>query len=140
MSTVPSNPTWEDLVRAEPRLARLQEDVAAADRLTASSSFCAVCAWHGSGGRPGLKTRMYRLAGFGSSNPDLRTRRAYEVALETLYASLPPAEGALAAKRCATPGKQVARAAPFWKQCGLVDLKVRDAGLRSSSRTRRRRL
>jgi hypothetical protein len=93
MSTVPSNPTWEDLVRAEPRLARLQEDVAAADRLTASSIFCAVCAWHGSGGRPGLKTRMYRLVGFGSSNPDLRTRRAYEVALETLYASLPPCRG-----------------------------------------------
>src|SRR5262245_12732284 len=83
---------WKALVKTEPRLGKLLDDIEAADsHLT--RSFCAVTAWHGSGGRPGLKMRMYRLAGFGSANPELRTREAYELATQTLYGALPPCRG-----------------------------------------------
>jgi hypothetical protein len=83
---------WEDMVKIEPALARLLKDVEAADR-HGIRAFCGVTAWHGSGGRLGLKMRMYQLAGFGSSNAGLRTREAYEVALEKLYNALPPCRG-----------------------------------------------
>jgi hypothetical protein len=94
---------WDDMVKVEPALARLLKDVVVADHHH-TRVFCGVTAWHGSGGRPGLKMRMYQLAGFGSSNADLRTREAYEVALEKLYNALPPCRGCACAEeelRCA---------------------------------------
>jgi hypothetical protein len=83
---------WEELVRIEPRLATLLKEVEAADA-GEKRSFCGVTAWHGSGGRPGFKMRAFRLVGFGCSNPELRTRDAYETVLEKLYAAFPPCRG-----------------------------------------------
>jgi hypothetical protein len=83
---------WEELVRMEPRLATLLKEVKTADS-RATRSFCGVTAWHGSGGRPGFKMRAFRLAGFGCFNPELRTREAYETAMEKLYSSFPPCRG-----------------------------------------------
>jgi hypothetical protein len=86
------NVTWNDLVRTDPRLAGLLIEVR---QLGATAPrFCGVSAWYGYGSRDGgVKARLYRLAGFGSNKPELRTREAYEVALETLYAALPPCRG-----------------------------------------------
>jgi hypothetical protein len=83
---------WEDMVKVEPALTRLLKEVVAADHHD-TRVFCGVTAWHGSGGRPGFKMRMYHTVGFGSSNVQLRTREAYEVALEKLYNALPPCRG-----------------------------------------------
>jgi hypothetical protein len=85
-------PTWEDLLQAEPKLGILLDIVRDADRGT-TASFCGVTAWHGIGGRQGFKMRLYWLAGFRAHNPALRTSRAYEVATEFLLASLPPCRG-----------------------------------------------
>lgn len=82
---------WRELVRIEPGLDRLLADVRKSD--TGQGRFCAVSAWHGYGGRPGFKGRMYQLAGFGSSRPELRTMAAYDTALKKLYGSLPPCRG-----------------------------------------------
>jgi hypothetical protein len=86
------NMDWEALVRIEPRLATLLREVEAADT-GEKRSFCGVTAWHGSGGRPGFKIRAFRLVGFGCSNPELRSRDAYETALEKLCAAFPPCRG-----------------------------------------------
>jgi len=83
---------WEALVQIEPRLATLLREVETADT-GEKRSFCGVTAWHGSGGRPGFKMRAFRLVGFGCSNPELRTRDAYETVLEKLYAAFPPCRG-----------------------------------------------
>jgi hypothetical protein len=85
------DPTWEDLAKAEPRLERLLAEVRKAD--DGASRFCGVTAWHGCGGKPGLKMKAYRLTGFGAHEPSLRTMRAYEVATETLYGALPSCRG-----------------------------------------------
>jgi hypothetical protein len=94
---------WDDMVKVEPALTRLLREVMVADHHD-PRVFCGVTAWHGSGGRPGFKMRMYQLAGFGSGNAALRTREAYEVATEKLYNALPPCRGCACAEeelRCA---------------------------------------
>jgi hypothetical protein len=93
---MPNTPqsVWEHLVKIEPRLAALKEDVEDADN-PERSHFCGVTAWHGIGGRPGFKMRLYYLAGFRADKPELRTQQAWEQATEILWNSLPPCRGCL---------------------------------------------
>ncbi len=83
-------PTWNDLVRAEPRLAVLRSEI---ERITAGDGqrFCANEHWYGHHGQPGIKRTLVRLVGFRAENPDpvLHTMAAYDTAYETLYSQLP---------------------------------------------------
>ncbi len=83
-------PTWDDLVRAEPRLAVLRSEV---ERITARDDqrFCANEHWYGYNGQAGIKRELVRLVGFRAENPDpvLHSMAAYDVAYQTLYALLP---------------------------------------------------
>ncbi len=87
---IPTNPTWDDLVRAEPRLAVLRSDV---EQITAGDGqrFCANAVWYGYHGEPGIKPKLVRLVGFRaeSTDPAIRSSEAYDVAYQTLYALLP---------------------------------------------------
>ncbi len=87
---IPTVPAWDDLVRAEPRLAILRNAV---EQVTAAEGqpFCANAVWYGYHGNPGIKPELVRLVGFRAENPDpvLHPMTAYDVAYQTLYALLP---------------------------------------------------
>ncbi len=86
----PTVPTWDDLVRAEPRLAVLRSEV---ERVTAEDGqrFCANAVWYGYNGEPGIKPKLVRLVGFLAENPDpvLHTMMSYDLAYRELYELLP---------------------------------------------------
>ncbi len=87
---IPTVPTWDDLVRLEPRLAALRAEV---ERVTAwnGQRFCANEHWYGYNGESGIKPKLVRLVGVRAENPDpdLHSMAAYDVAYQTLYALLP---------------------------------------------------
>ncbi len=97
MATVP---TWDDLVRLEPRLAGLRAEI---ERITARDGqrFCANEHWYGYNGEPGIKRKLVRLVGFRAQSPDpvIRSMAAYDVAYQTLYALLPDCWGCDCAPR-----------------------------------------
>ncbi len=87
---IPTGPTWDDLVRAEPRLAVLRSEV---ERVTAEDGqrFCANEHWYRHAGGPNFRGQMIQLVGWCAENPDpvLHSMAAYDTAYETLYALLP---------------------------------------------------
>jgi hypothetical protein len=91
MDDLLEDPTWEDMVAAEPGLARLLIEILDAD--AGDKNFCGVTAWYGRGGKEGFKMRLYWLAGFRAHNHQLRSHRAYEVAVERLFDALPRCRG-----------------------------------------------
>jgi hypothetical protein len=91
-----SRPTWTDLTLAEPRLAALLAEI---KRVRATGPrFCANSRWYGyADPAHGFKARMCCLVGWERREGPalLRTRQAYDVAYETLYAGLPDCRGCL---------------------------------------------
>lgn len=85
--TALTNPTWEELVALEPRLAELYTEARAVRR---TRRFCANAVWVRQ-----FKPRLLRLAGWYAEKPELRTTGAYDVAYRTLYAALPDCRGCL---------------------------------------------
>ncbi len=87
---IPTVLTWDDLVRAEPRLAVLRAEV---EQITAGDGqrFCANEHWYGYNGQPGIKRELVRLVGFRAENPDpvLHSIAAYDATYQELYALLP---------------------------------------------------
>ncbi len=87
---IPTVPTWDDLVRAEPRLAVLRAEV---ERITAGDGqrFCANECWYGFNGQPGIKPKLVRLVGFLAENLDLvlHSMMSYDLAYRELYELLP---------------------------------------------------
>jgi len=83
-------PTWGELVRREPGLAALLEEVLAEPG--DGASYCANIAWFGRPGGLGFKARMAQLVGWSarSADPLLRSSEAYAVAYRALYDPLPP--------------------------------------------------
>jgi hypothetical protein len=79
-------PTWKELVREEPALKFLMNEV---KRHKPSPGFCANAVWYGYQGHVSIKDRMCRLAGFQAWNPKLRTMEAYDAATDALYNALP---------------------------------------------------
>jgi hypothetical protein len=77
-----SDPTWAEMVVAEPALERLLADIRAVQDDPAKASFCAETHW------PKFKSAL-RLVGFSARNPELRSMEAYETAVSALYAALP---------------------------------------------------
>jgi hypothetical protein len=78
---------WTDLVAIEPGLAVLLEDIAGtAD--PGGKAFCAETLWHNE-----FKPRLMWLAGFRARNYRLRSRMAYDVALDRLHSALPECRG-----------------------------------------------
>jgi len=76
---------WEVLLRREPKLARLQSELAAV-RDEGGSSFCANRLWY-----VRYEQQVRRLVGEGaeSDDPLLRTSEAYELSRHVLYRLLP---------------------------------------------------
>ncbi len=86
--------TWETLVRLEPELRRLEQDILAVRRRSRRRrTFCANSVWYRI-----FKPRLVNLVGWGARNPYLRSSRAYDVAYEHLYALLPDCRGCLCAE------------------------------------------
>jgi|SRR6516164_7432782 hypothetical protein len=81
------NELWDDLVAAEPGLDRLYTTIVGTTD-PGGRAFCAETLWHTE-----FKPRLLFLAGFRAQNPRLRNRMSYEVALDRLYAALPPCRG-----------------------------------------------
>lgn len=84
-STDPNLPTWEALVRREPRLATLRAEVEAVED---HPGCCANAHWYGTGG---FRERVSDLVGWTAEREDgvLDTEVAYDVAYDTLYDLLP---------------------------------------------------
>ncbi len=66
---IPTNPTWDELVRREPQLAVLRSSV---EQVTAEDGhpFCANAVWYGYHGEPGIKPKLVRLVGFRAESTD----------------------------------------------------------------------
>lgn len=88
-----SAPTWQELVRREPRLLDLLRE---AQAYRPRPGFCANAIWYGYGRRVGLRERLTRLVGWGrpDRDPVLSTSAAYDVAYETVYQALPDCQHA----------------------------------------------
>jgi hypothetical protein len=91
-----TKPTWRMLVKIEPELARLYDDVRAV-RDPGGIWFCANNRWYGDASGGGFKSRLVRLVGFDaqSRDPRMRTMEAYDVAYDKIYAALPPCRDCL---------------------------------------------
>jgi hypothetical protein len=76
--------TWQQIVRAEPRLIVLLQEAKSVD--DTDPHFCANEVWYAQGG---LRDRLTELVGWGAQNPVLRTSEAYDVAYNKVYGALP---------------------------------------------------
>lgn len=89
-----SRETWSDLTRLEPDLGVLRAEVRLLDS-DRRRPFCAIAAWYGYNGQPGVKARVSQLVGWNNpqqSDP-LRTSEAYDLVYFTLLSELPPCRG-----------------------------------------------
>src|SRR5919202_6993179 len=89
----PRRLTWGELVEREPALGLLERELRALRRQGRPADFCANEVWYGYRrwrGR-GFRERVVGLVGWcaESTDPDLRTSAAYEVAYRRLYELLP---------------------------------------------------
>jgi hypothetical protein len=83
--------TWHNLIKIEPRLKQLYSEVQAIKDDHTTRAFCANDVWYGYNGNPGFKEPMSRLVGFNaaSTDPRIRTMKAYNTAYDKLYQALP---------------------------------------------------
>ena len=81
-------PTWAQLARLEPGLARLRREARATDGR--ARHFCANRVWYDR-----FKPRLSRLVGWGRDDGPavLRTQAAYALAYDTVYQELPGCRG-----------------------------------------------
>lgn len=84
---------WEDLVRIEPRLGEMLKEIQSIKDDGTAPSFCANAQWYRSPGEgeDSFKDRLVAMAGWHaqSSDPEIRSDLAYNVAYEKLYEALP---------------------------------------------------
>jgi hypothetical protein len=83
-------PTWQQLVRLEPRLLELAKRALEAD--AGRDTFCANAVWYGYDEHKGIRPALCELVGWGAAiyaPPLLKTEAAYDVAYETIYQALP---------------------------------------------------
>lgn len=88
-STHTDSLTWDDLVREEPRLARLEADIRQIPK-PKDKTLCANAIWFGyPGHEPGYKNRLVRLVGWYATNGKLTSDEAYDTAYRYLYELVP---------------------------------------------------
>jgi putative DNA primase/helicase len=81
----PTDLTWEEMVKTEPRLGKLLKQVQSVD----TSEICFTQHWFDL--PKGLKQTMKKLVGFEAKGDDrLRTRAAYDIAYKVLFHDAPP--------------------------------------------------
>lgn len=83
-------PTWNDLVTKQPALAEIEREIRSIDA-TNDPAFCANFRWYGYRKNPSFKQDMMELVGKWAitSDPDLKSSEAYDVAYQHLYNLLP---------------------------------------------------
>lgn len=92
--TVATRMAWPELVKAEPRLAELERDLAAM-KDDGGPTYCANARWFGYGDGFSYRRALCSLVGWTAENPALRTRAAYDLAYKYLYDLLPGCRGCM---------------------------------------------
>lgn len=89
LDRVPGNPSiWRVSCSLEPRLQELWEEAEQYQELDEDGPFCANRIWYGQ-----MRRQMIRLVGHGASHPYLKSSKAYQVAYDKIYNTLPNCRG-----------------------------------------------
>ncbi|MFA5880586.1 MAG: hypothetical protein WC834_00195 [Eubacteriales bacterium] len=87
LPVITTDPTWEEMVKIEPKLAELLKEAEGCKRIAMrDTEFCAARVWHG---RDGMKSKMSELVGFFAGDGRLTSAKCYELAYQKIYKSLP---------------------------------------------------
>lgn len=84
------NKLWREIIKTEPRLARILARAKDVKDDGSAKSFCANRIWYEE-----FKPELIWLVGFESSHAALRTTKHYDVAYEKIYEALPACRGCI---------------------------------------------